>query len=31
MLRRRLRGILRTTIMTAVPWTALGFVIGMIL
>ena len=31
MIRRRLRGILRTTVTTAVPWTALGFIIGMIL
>src|SRR5262245_63822619 len=31
MIRRRLRGIFRTTIITAVPWTGLGFTIGMVL
>ena len=31
MIRRRLRGILRTTIATRVPWTALGLVIGVLL
>ncbi|HEV8448193.1 MAG TPA: hypothetical protein VGQ44_15290 [Gemmatimonadaceae bacterium] len=30
MLRQRLRGILRTTIVTAIPWTTLGFLIGMV-
>ena len=30
MLRQRLRGILRTTIATALPWTALGFVTGVL-
>jgi hypothetical protein len=30
MIRQRLRGILRTTIATCVPWTALGFVLGVI-
>src|SRR5262249_14517387 len=28
MLRQRLRGILRTTLVTCVPWTALGFIVG---
>ena len=31
MIRRRFRGIVRTTIVTAVPWTGLGFVAGMVL
>ena len=30
MIRQRLRGIFRTTIATAVPWTALGFVTGVV-
>lgn len=30
MIRQRLRGIIRTTIATAVPWTALGFVTGLV-
>lgn len=29
-IRRRLRGILRTTIATCIPWTALGLVIGVV-
>ncbi len=31
MLRQRLRGILRTTVLTCVPWTAVGFLIGLVL
>jgi hypothetical protein len=30
MLRQRLRGILRTTVLTCVPWTAIGFLTGMV-
>src|SRR5262245_17076747 len=30
MIRQRLRGILRTTITTCVPWTALGFLAGLV-
>jgi hypothetical protein len=31
MIRQRLRGILRTTIATCIPWTALGLVTGVVL
>lgn len=31
MIRRRLRGVLRTTVAASVPWTALGFLIGVAL
>jgi hypothetical protein len=31
MIRRRLRGILRTTIAVCIPWTAIGLVIGVLL
>ena len=30
MLRQRLRGILRTTFLTCVPWTAVGFLTGLV-
>lgn len=30
MLRQRLRGILRTTVLTCVPWTAIGFLTGLV-
>ncbi len=30
MLRQRLRGILRTTVLTCVPWTAVGFLTGLV-
>lgn len=31
MIRQRLRGIARTTLVTAVPWTGLGLITGMVL
>jgi hypothetical protein len=31
MIRRRLRGILRTTIATCIPWTAVGLAMGVLL